>query len=199
MEPSEYPDVRKWMARFQDGPDHVDYLWEHADLATWISASSLFWPQFVEVQGCVLWERVYEERNFADWYERLGADIPRVEGVLNRLNLWQVIPSRETQEDDLALMGVARCLRNCWEASLRVHFPAALTLRCPKLTMARSWVSARRDSDGEAAAAAADGMGVTRLLVSGLSSKWKPLKSGLVPGSAVRHTGCWKTARATGS
>jgi hypothetical protein len=123
MKPSEYPVVRNWITAFQDGPDHVDYLWEHADLATWISASSLFWPRFVEVRGCVLWERVYEESNFADWWARLGADVPRIEGVLNQVRLWQVIPSRETGEDERALLEVARCLRNCWEASLQVHFP----------------------------------------------------------------------------
>ncbi|SEC17576.1 hypothetical protein SAMN05216483_1208 [Streptomyces sp. 2131.1] len=44
-------------------PDYLDLLSRSAGPAEWIALSRVFLPRFVEVRGCVLWDRSYEPGN----------------------------------------------------------------------------------------------------------------------------------------
>ncbi len=58
----------------------------YADLA--LAFARLFWPTFVERQGCVLIEHRADEAAIAEAFERSGGDPRAVEERLNRLGLW---------------------------------------------------------------------------------------------------------------
>jgi hypothetical protein len=123
MNPEEYPDIKGWIDGFGGKSDYVDYLTAQAPLGHWLAFSRMFWPQFMSVRGCILWDRVYEPNNFDHWYSELAGDATRIEATLNRLIVVNIIPAEESQTDDSALREIARVIRNCWEAALSAAYP----------------------------------------------------------------------------
>ncbi|MET9698578.1 hypothetical protein ABZY31_16845 [Streptomyces sp. NPDC006529] len=122
-DPTEYPKIKSWADEWGGGLDYVDYVKGNGDLALLAAFSRIFWPRFVEVQGCVLWDRVYEESNFALWRENLSGDVRRLEATLNRVRVWQLVESRDVDEDVRALNYVAESIARAWRAALCVEFP----------------------------------------------------------------------------
>ncbi|WP_269854292.1 hypothetical protein [Streptomyces sp. RPT161] len=123
MKPEDYPEIRSWVEGVRGDVDSIDFLTQHSSLAVWLAAAQVFWPDFKEVGGCVLWSRVYNENNFETWREHLNGDLGRIEATLNQLKLWQVIDCEDTAEDNRALQGVAEALSRCWSAALMNSFP----------------------------------------------------------------------------
>ncbi|MFE5680215.1 hypothetical protein ACFQ7B_35255 [Streptomyces erythrochromogenes] len=122
-DPTEYSKIKTWVDEWGGDLDYVDYVKGNGDLALLAAFSRIFWPRFVEVQGCVLWDRVYEKSNFADWYENCSGDIRRIEMTLNRLRVWQLVDSRDVEEDSQALKFAAERIARAWRAALYAEFP----------------------------------------------------------------------------
>ncbi|WP_326590782.1 hypothetical protein [Streptomyces sp. NBC_01294] len=122
-DPTEYSKIKTWVDEWGGDLDYVDYVKGNGDLALLAAFSLVFWPRFVEVQGCVLWDRVYEKSNFADWYENCSGDTRKIEMTLNRLRVWQLVESRDVEEDSQALKFAAERIARAWRAALYVEFP----------------------------------------------------------------------------
>ncbi|MGW1715811.1 hypothetical protein [Streptomyces sp. NPDC002156] len=120
--PMEYPKIKSWADEW-GGVDYIDYVKRNGDLALLVAFSRIFWPRFVEVGGCVLWDRAYEESNFNVWQESLSGDSRRIEVTLNQLRVWQVVESGDMSEDRQALEFIAACIAKTWRAALRAEFP----------------------------------------------------------------------------
>ncbi|MFI0864614.1 hypothetical protein ACH4RA_30960 [Streptomyces smyrnaeus] len=108
-------------------PDELDYF-DHAaqrlDLKDWLSVAQVFHPRFVEVSGCIIWERAYEENNFNEWYEKLNGDATAVEGILNQFRLWQLIDIDETSAPEKGSeRALAREISFFWRAALESAYP----------------------------------------------------------------------------
>ena len=123
MDPMDHPEIREWADAVQGDVDFVDFLTFHSTPTVWLAVSHVFWPRFVQVDGCTLWSRVYEPGNFAAWSRELDGDPSRIEGTLNRLKVWQIIDWEETPDNDKALAEVARIISLTWEAALIRAFP----------------------------------------------------------------------------
>ncbi|MDI6413384.1 hypothetical protein QLX52_31740 [Streptomyces albus] len=106
------------------GLDFFDYAANRLTLDDWVSVSQIFRPRFVEVRGCVIWERAYQAANFAEWYRTLNGDVSTIEATLNQLRLWQLIDMDEigTTEERL-VRGIADDISSCWRASLASTYP----------------------------------------------------------------------------
>ncbi|MFJ4780669.1 hypothetical protein [Streptomyces sp. NPDC088762] len=122
-DPMEYPGIKSWADEWGGGVDYVDYVKSNGDLAMLVALSRLLWPRFVEVQGCVLWDRAYEEPNFELWHDSLSGDTRKIEATLNQLRVWQIVESEDVEEDWQALKFAADCIVKTWRAALRAEFP----------------------------------------------------------------------------
>lgn len=70
------------------GFDVWDYLNLRSDFDMAAAFTKLFWPDFVEVDGCVLLKGSYSPENFKKWMSSYEGDRRAVESMMNHLHLW---------------------------------------------------------------------------------------------------------------
>ncbi|MET8724680.1 hypothetical protein [Streptomyces misionensis] len=123
MDPLKVRDVREWAQAVGDDADYLDYLSQQAGLDEWAAFSRVFMPRFVEVEGCVLWDRVYEPDNFRTWHERLRGDATSIEAMLNRFRLALYIDIPEDPDSEAAAHALAEEIARSWHSCLHDAFP----------------------------------------------------------------------------
>ena len=89
---------------------------EHA-----IGYGELFWPEFVELDGCVFFAGV-TEGNYKAFLEQTGGDKRAVEAVLNHRHLLDLFVDSQPTREQVVYLG--RLLREMWAAKLARDFPA---------------------------------------------------------------------------
>jgi hypothetical protein len=106
--------------------DTWDYLnLRDADFDFTAAFSKLFWPDFVEVDGCVLLARSYNPQNFAQWQARYPGNPRAVEAMLNHVHISDLYPGIPVGPDSpLPLLEyLAQVLMVCWKHALLELFP----------------------------------------------------------------------------
>ncbi|MGE3540683.1 MAG: hypothetical protein AB7N91_24990 [Candidatus Tectimicrobiota bacterium] len=120
FEPSQLPKVQRWLAGQGEGVWDFLSICGGAELA--IAFSTLYWPEFIDVEGCVLLRERYEAANFQEWWEKLNGDMSKIEAVINHVHLWDLFVLDENVPDK-ALEDLARILALCWRCALQEQFP----------------------------------------------------------------------------
>ncbi|MEU6600342.1 hypothetical protein [Streptomyces flaveolus] len=123
MDPLRVRDVREWTQAVGSDADYLDYLSQQVELGEWVAFSRVFMPRFVEVEGCVLWDRVYEPGNFRTWQERLQGDATSIEAMLNRIPLALYIDIPEDPDSEAAAHALAEEIARSWDRCLHAAFP----------------------------------------------------------------------------
>ncbi|MFK0140211.1 hypothetical protein [Streptomyces murinus] len=123
MDPLRVRDVREWTQAVGDDADYLDYLSQHVGLGEWAAFTSAFMPRFMEVEGCVLWDRVYEPGNFRTWYEQLRGAATSIEATLNQFRLALYIDIPEDPDSQAAAAALAEEIAVSWRRCLRDAFP----------------------------------------------------------------------------
>ncbi|MGI5186854.1 hypothetical protein ACQEVI_01765 [Promicromonospora sp. CA-289599] len=122
-DPMEFSKIKSWSEDWGGVVDYVDYVNYNGDLAILLALSRIFWPRFIEVDGCVLWDRVFEESNFRQWKVSLSGNNQKIEATLNQLRVWAIVESEDTEEERRVLDAVAERISSTWVAALRAQFP----------------------------------------------------------------------------
>lgn len=160
--------------------------------AQFSAALNLWWPELVEVDGCVLIRERYESANFQRWRERHLGDCTPVEAVLNETHLYDEVAGSGPLD---LLEDTARRLAGSWEqrlaryggaGSFQVEFGTEPDRYGPTVTFHRASPVPRRhhlDERGQTTAellgilvlialliAALIGVGVPRMLAGGVRS-----------------------------
>ena len=89
-------------------------------------AAALFWPDWVEVDGCVLRADVADAKNVRRWLSVQGGSVQQVEWALNHVHLYDEVEEGWEEPPQLLnerLLEVARRLADAWRASLAAAFP----------------------------------------------------------------------------
>jgi ribosomal protein S18 acetylase RimI-like enzyme len=89
-------------------------------------AASLLWPDWVEIDGCVLRRDVADSEAIRDWAETAGGSVQRTESMLNHVHLYDLVTDEEEEDEgfDQRLTDVAETLAAAWRASLAATFPS---------------------------------------------------------------------------
>jgi hypothetical protein len=105
--------------------DMWSYLNLRGDFDLAAAFTKLFWPDFVEVDGCVLLQRSYSPATFAQWMEKLGGDRREVESVMNHVHISDLFlnPSRDVEYSEALFEFLAHALMRGWKSALRDAFP----------------------------------------------------------------------------
>ena len=95
----------------------------HEEMAA--AFATLFWPEFIEVEGCVLLREHYEAANFASWKDTLKGDRQQIEAMINHVHLCDLFlnnnPLGGSHPRVLAYLG--QTLARSWPHALQETFP----------------------------------------------------------------------------
>jgi hypothetical protein len=88
----------------------------------------LYFPDFIERDGCVLSGFTYNEETFQYWYEAFKGDIPAIE---RKCNLYEVAdyfqlnrPLNESPDFyNLAIDELGKVLKRSWEINCKILYP----------------------------------------------------------------------------
>jgi hypothetical protein len=103
--------------------DPWEEIHDHGDADLALAFAHLFWPSFVERQGCVLIEHRAEDCAIAEAFERSGGDPRAVEERLNRVALRQEMPIEDSELEDETFLEVGQIMQRSWRAALAEQFP----------------------------------------------------------------------------
>ena len=114
------PELSEW----NEGQGISAELWinglgsfEHA-----IAYGCLFWPEFIEHDGCVFRAAGFEKKNYRSWLWQTCRNKTATEKVMNHVHIADLFPNapRPTKQQ---MIYFGRLLRELWACKLRRDFP----------------------------------------------------------------------------
>lgn len=122
------PEVSTWARAWSPQPSADDFLSHSVSVAKALAVMRLFWPEFVEVRGCVLLSLHYTAGSFQTWWETLDGDRERIERVMNHVHLLDVFgptlaDDASTSSEGPALEELGQLMRHTFTAALLDAFP----------------------------------------------------------------------------
>ena len=121
------PVARRWAA------DHPDTLFlpvrmavQSGGLTLAAAFGRLFWPDLIEVDGCVIIKDHYQPASFEYWRNHFSGDTPEIEKMINRIDLEDLYMVSEDLDEataDRVLTELAWIASKTWSAALQESFP----------------------------------------------------------------------------
>jgi hypothetical protein len=114
------PETRAWNdGRGIDLGDWIGCVgsFEHA-----IAYGELFWPDFAEHDGCVLFAGLSEE-SYRGFMQQAGGNRQAVEAVMNHRHIVDLFARPELEPTRAQVVYLGRLLKEMWAAKLRRDFP----------------------------------------------------------------------------
>ncbi len=112
---------KSWLPSF-----HLwNYLNMRADLDMAAAFTKLFWPDFIEVDGCVLLKIAYSPNSFQSWVEHYHGDTRKVEAMINHVHISDLFlnPPKGCRLSRSAIRLSGKCTCVWLEASASVGIP----------------------------------------------------------------------------
>jgi hypothetical protein len=105
--------------------DIWDYLSLRGDADLAAAFFKLFWPDFVEVSGCVILQHNYSPDNFTEWMERYSGDRRAVESMINHVHVWDLflMSPKDVEYAHELYEFLAGALMRGWKSALQHAFP----------------------------------------------------------------------------
>jgi len=119
---NDLPEFRAWREALEPPGDAVSFVAQHVSVTAAYLLAEVFFPELVEVHGCILLAKSYEPANFEDWWERSDGDCAAVERALNHLHLWDIFEP-EGDAEERALGKLAQRVALAWRCNAEENFP----------------------------------------------------------------------------
>jgi hypothetical protein len=105
-----------------------EYLNLKFDLNAAVAFSKLYFPDFVEREGCVLLGFTYNEETFRHWFETFKGDIPATESKCNLYEIADYFHLNRPLDEPLdsynrAIDELGKVLKTSWEINCKILFP----------------------------------------------------------------------------
>jgi hypothetical protein len=105
-----------------------EYLNLKFDLNTAIAFSKLYFPDFIEREGCILLGFTYKEETFNQWYDIFKGDIPAIESKCNLYEIADYFHLNRSLNESLdsynkAIDEFGKVLKTSWEINCKILFP----------------------------------------------------------------------------
>jgi hypothetical protein len=126
--PEDLAEISRWTSTWSPQPTVMEFLSQTVSAPKALAVMRLFWPEFVEIRGCVLLSSRYSASEFQQWWETLDGDHVRIEKVMNHVHLWDVFgPTLEGDgaipSEEVALEELGQLMRRTFTAALLEEFP----------------------------------------------------------------------------
>jgi len=104
----------------------ASYLNEFYDLNAALAFSKLFFPDFVEIDGCVILGFRYDPNIFKQWKEEFGEDLSSIERYCNMYDVQDYfhINHRNDEIEVSQIDELAMVLKASWEANCKLLYPS---------------------------------------------------------------------------
>ena len=114
------PELKKW--NNGRGIDVESWIGCEGDFKKAIGYSTIFWPTFIEIEGCIVRERVRKE-NVLQWITHCKGDTKSVEATVNHIHLEDLHHQdcADISPERLAYLG--RVLKEIYECKLNRDYP----------------------------------------------------------------------------
>jgi len=121
----EYNDIKKLNP---DNWDIASYLNLKYDMNAAIAFSKLYFPDFIEKDGCIILGFLYDKTTFNEWYERFNGDTTAIESMCNSYDVMDYFGLNRSQDESPDLYNqiideFAKILKKSWEANCKLLFP----------------------------------------------------------------------------
>jgi len=102
-----------------------NYLGMRADIDLAAAFTRLFWPDLIEVDGCVILRENYSPDNFAEWMEHFEGDRGEVESMLNHVHMYDLFLNapQNVKYPEQLYEYMAKVLLFGWKQVLQATFP----------------------------------------------------------------------------
>jgi hypothetical protein len=105
-----------------------EYLNLKFDLNAAVAFSKLYFPDFIERDGCVLLGFTYNEEAFSQWFEIFHGDIPAIEKKCNSYEIADYFQLNRPLDEPLdvynrAIDELGKALKTSWEINCKILFP----------------------------------------------------------------------------
>jgi hypothetical protein len=101
------------------------FLDTKADFELAAAFSKLFWPDFIEVDGCVLLAEHYDRTSFQAWVEELNGEPQTLEAVINETHVYDLFNNSVGRTPAPAIFEwLGQVLLKTWACCLRECFPS---------------------------------------------------------------------------
>lgn len=112
----------------QDNWDISSYLNLKYDMNTALAFSKLYFPDFVEKNGCIILHFRYDEETFNQWYEHFGGEIPDIERMCNQYEIMDYFHNNRPNNESLDYYNqlideFSKALKRSWEINCQLLFP----------------------------------------------------------------------------
>ena len=91
---------------------------EHA-----IGYAQLFWPEFVEHDGCVFSKVAFDEENYRSWLRATDGDKVKAQATINHVHLFELFAYQEPGPTHKQLIYLGNFLRDVWKTKLERDLP----------------------------------------------------------------------------
>ena len=85
-----------------------------------IAYSTLFWPEFIEYEGCVF-RGLEVPSTYKEWQNKYNNSICDIECMLNHTHISDLFNSKEWAPEQILFIG--KKLKEAWTAKLKIDFP----------------------------------------------------------------------------
>lgn len=128
INPDILPEYRNIANLNPNGWDIGEYLNLKYDINAAIAFSKLYFPDFIEKEGCVILGFRYDEVSFKKWFEHFEGNVPEIERRCNSYEIMDYFGLNRNLEESLDLFNdkineFANVLKRSWEINCQLLFP----------------------------------------------------------------------------
>ncbi len=108
--------------------DITSYLNLNYDMNAALAFSKLYFPDFIEKDGCILLAFRYNEQVFKDWFVHFEGNVKLIESICNSYEVMDYFINNRLVNESLedynkTLDEFAKALKNSWEINCQLLFP----------------------------------------------------------------------------
>lgn len=119
------PELKNWKKDNGESFGIEDWIACEGDIKLAIGFSTVFWPEFIEFEGCIMRANSFDEGNFNDWKKaEYIENMRQIELVINHIHLVDLFSWEKQQNINVdQIRHLGRRLKNMLEAKLKFDFP----------------------------------------------------------------------------
>lgn len=123
-EESLIPEIQDW--KNVNGEDFTmdDWITNEGTMSLAIGYSHVFWPDFVEHQGCIFFKNHFGLDNFNEWTRAGLRNFAEIERVINHIHILDLFTSENQKTiTQVQVLYLGRLLKDIYHTKLKALFP----------------------------------------------------------------------------
>lgn len=118
------PDLKNWRDVNNSSFSIGDWIGVYATPELMVGFASIFWPEFIVVDGCIFLKDSYCKETFETWMESMNGDLEEVQGVMNHTHIYDLFQGEKGKTLNIQQVSyLSKILLSAWSAKIKQDFP----------------------------------------------------------------------------